>query len=469
MNFGASQMRRMKGNILGWQRWWCILLLFGNGLTKNNGSITSSAFIISPTQSRNGFNILSIVQQHPKTSNTHLYYKDPKLELLPSLPILDKQNRSAPTPALVRSKNKDNKYKDNQDDSSWFVWLARLRIHKKKLKARRRNHEKNARSNNSLYPYTYNAQEEMESRQLSVWVNAQVHKYNLSHLDDEYTKGPHNQLDTNTLRHINLLLKELPELHEILPTTVSTMQFKTNNNDEKVRIRNKGPGTRSIVWNHYYEELIQYKHQHGHTRVPQQYAPNKKLGDWVSRQRLLYGSIVLSKDLDAFLQDTTDSNDFDGMKLKSNNSYRFKNKQLAQLRIQKLLDIEFDFQKQSTSPTSKVTWDIRYNELLNFVKENGHCNVPFQYQENPKLGYWANLQRKNYKGLKLNKLDPNLSYRRFKALEQIGFQWGDESKDDLWQGRYEELCDYYKAHGNCNGMYCSCISPPANNMIYYYD
>jgi hypothetical protein len=36
-------------------------------------------------------------------------------------------------------------------------------------------------------------------------------------------------------------------------------------------------------------------------------------------------------------------------------------------------------------------------ELLNFEREHGHCNVPQKYSLNPSLGAWVAQQRRRYK------------------------------------------------------------------------
>ena len=40
-----------------------------------------------------------------------------------------------------------------------------------------------------------------------------------------------------------------------------------------------------LKWQDKYQELIKFKKKYGHTKVPQYFEENKKLGDWVSKQR----------------------------------------------------------------------------------------------------------------------------------------------------------------------------------------
>jgi hypothetical protein len=77
---------------------------------------------------------------------------------------------------------------------------------------------------------------------------------------------------------------------------------------------------------------------------------------------------------------------------------------------------------KSTAQLHMKTWNIRYNELLQFKEENGHCLVPQHYPPNPKLGLWVMAQRRYYKltldeGKQLSKQH----LHRTRILEDIGF------------------------------------------------
>jgi len=45
------------------------------------------------------------------------------------------------------------------------------------------------------------------------------------------------------------------------------------------------PGIQDRTWNAQFQALIEFKEQHGHCLVPQNYPPNPKLGLWVMAQR----------------------------------------------------------------------------------------------------------------------------------------------------------------------------------------
>lgn len=55
-------------------------------------------------------------------------------------------------------------------------------------------------------------------------------------------------------------------------------------------------------------------------------------------------------------------------------------------------------------------------ELLNFQRDHGHCNVPQKYSHNPSLGAWVAQQRRRYK-------HGTLSAKRILMMEQAGVEW----------------------------------------------
>ncbi|MBM2813699.1 MAG: box helicase [Ignavibacteria bacterium] len=59
-------------------------------------------------------------------------------------------------------------------------------------------------------------------------------------------------------------------------------------------------------------------------------------------------------------------------------------------------------------------WNNRFEELIQFKKEFGHCNVPYRYKKNPELSSWVSNQRTYF---------AKLSDERIKMLNEIGFKW----------------------------------------------
>ena len=122
-------------------------------------------------------------------------------------------------------------------------------------------------------------------------------------------------------------------------------------------------------WNTRFNELIEYKAEHGDCNVPQRQG---QLGKWVSHQRVTY------------LADS-----------------------LAQDRIDRLSSIGFDWRLK------EGCWDTQLQELVRYQAKHGDCNVP---QRQGQLGLWILTQRRVYRKGKL-------SQDRIDRLNGIGFDW----------------------------------------------
>ena len=108
-------------------------------------------------------------------------------------------------------------------------------------------------------------------------------------------------------------------------------------------------------------------------------------------------------------------------------------------------------------------WTKHYDELQEFKKEHGHCNVPARYAKNRRLGIWVSAQRQQYKQqmqsaapVEANSRGTPLTKERIELLNDLGFTWTIRSRDSLgesWNQRLQELREYRAVHGNCLGMY----------------
>jgi hypothetical protein len=93
-------------------------------------------------------------------------------------------------------------------------------------------------------------------------------------------------------------------------------------------------------------------------------------------------------------------------------------------------------------------WLRRYDELVAFKRQCGHCNVPQKFQENKPLGIWVKNQRKQYRLLCKGE-SSHMTVERIDALEKVGFEWGLNNLSS-WQTRYDELIAFKQQHGHCN-------------------
>ena len=65
---------------------------------------------------------------------------------------------------------------------------------------------------------------------------------------------------------------------------------------------------------------------------------------------------------------------------------------------------------------------MRYDELVAFKQQYGHCYVPQKYAQNIPLGGWVSNQRYQY-GLVCKGKPSYMTAERQAALEEIGFDW----------------------------------------------
>ena len=100
-----------------------------------------------------------------------------------------------------------------------------------------------------------------------------------------------------------------------------------------------------------------------------------------------------------------------------------------------------------------VSWDERYNQLLQFLKKYDgkypHELKSALNSDELDLYHWCNRQRilrKAYIAKKLSKT-MHINDERIARLDEINFLWSVNTLN--WQERYDELKEYYKAYGNC--------------------
>eukprot|EP00591_Stephanopyxis_turris_P005053 CAMPEP_0195514126 /NCGR_PEP_ID=MMETSP0794_2-20130614/5601_1 /TAXON_ID=515487 /ORGANISM="Stephanopyxis turris, Strain CCMP 815" /LENGTH=384 /DNA_ID=CAMNT_0040642295 /DNA_START=179 /DNA_END=1330 /DNA_ORIENTATION=+ len=169
-----------------------------------------------------------------------------------------------------------------------------------------------------------------------------------------------------------------------------------------------------MTWGDRLVQLREYKEKHGDCNVPYKFPKNQQLSKWVQTQREDYKKLI-----------------------EGNSS------SMTEERMKALdgLGFEWSFQQQ-------VDWKVRLKELMEYKENNGHCNVPRRFTENPRLGNWVQQQRDLYKRFNDGK-SSSLTEDRIAALEDLGFEWSIRHPVN-WKVRFEELQQYKVEHGNCN-------------------
>jgi viroplasmin and RNaseH domain-containing protein len=175
-------------------------------------------------------------------------------------------------------------------------------------------------------------------------------------------------------------------------------------------------------WDNFFEDLKQFKAKNGHCIPPVQ--PATKLRQWVDKVRLEY------------------------KKLRAGN-----NSLLTAQRIQNLNDIGFQFERK----VKPRTWEQRFQELISFKENFGHCKVPrlFNQPSYEGLGKWVADQRMKYNYMMQGKKS-NMTQERAQRLTQVGMVWSvfklppkeERAERKPWSHRYQELLKFQKQHGH---------------------
>jgi len=186
--------------------------------------------------------------------------------------------------------------------------------------------------------------------------------------------------------------------------------------EDRIRLLNKIGfkwNTSCDQWDRRYEELVSYVKEFGDTRVPERFTQNPSLGIWVSTQKRNYRKYQ------------------DGHSLCN----------ITKNRILLLNKIGFEW-----NLLSDHQWDMRYEELVSYLKEFGDTRVPQKFTKNPPLGQWVSKQKNNYRKYQEGHSSCGIDENRILLLNSIGFEWN--LQDDQWEGRYKELVSYVKEFGD---------------------
>lgn len=175
------------------------------------------------------------------------------------------------------------------------------------------------------------------------------------------------------------------------------------------------PVNTRTTWDSNFQELVKYKEEHGHVKIPSTYAPNNATYFWIGTQRQAYKKGKLSQE---------------------------RIEKLTELGVDLVIDKPRDRPKGITRPAflDPNEWERCYANLVKYKNENGDCNVP-QREEKDRLGSFVQYMRYYHR---LNKL----SDEQVKKLTDIGFSFS--IIDNRWSEKYDELVAYHEANGDTN-------------------
>jgi len=145
-------------------------------------------------------------------------------------------------------------------------------------------------------------------------------------------------------------------------------------------------------WNEHFKSLQQYKATHGDCHVPHTYPQDILLGRWVKRQRRQYK---------LYLENDSSST-------------------MTPERIVQLDEEGFVWDSHDAA------WITKYNMLLKFRRDHGHCCVPSSSKKTTPyspLATWVKCQRRLFRIKNQGKKKCALTDERVNLLNSIGFAW----------------------------------------------
>lgn len=147
-------------------------------------------------------------------------------------------------------------------------------------------------------------------------------------------------------------------------------------------------------WEYFYQELVEYRHLHGHSNVPQK---ENRLGKWINHQR-----------------------------------YEFKSGQLSHSREDRLNAIEFVWDQRDEA------WENNFIYLKSLTQALTRC--PYKFGDK-NIDEWMNSQRKFYR-------NNTIRQNRFERLESLGFVWN--LWEYTWNEKYQRLKSFYHENKHSN-------------------
>eukprot|EP00526_Cylindrotheca_closterium_P018352 CAMPEP_0113601508 /NCGR_PEP_ID=MMETSP0017_2-20120614/266_1 /TAXON_ID=2856 /ORGANISM="Cylindrotheca closterium" /LENGTH=364 /DNA_ID=CAMNT_0000509805 /DNA_START=24 /DNA_END=1118 /DNA_ORIENTATION=- /assembly_acc=CAM_ASM_000147 len=184
---------------------------------------------------------------------------------------------------------------------------------------------------------------------------------------------------------------------------------------------NQQASSPSVAWKARFDELVEFKKEHHHCNVPQNYGKRKGLGGWVNRQRTAMAKGTLLPEREKLLE-----------------------------------SIDFSWNMKNDA------WDIRYAQLLKYKIEYGNCDVPHGHN-NTELSKWVQKQR-YLATLKKKGTKTNLTDDREQKLNELGFEW--HPSNTSWDNQYKKLCEYKAKHGNCHVPRPYPADPKLSNWVF---
>ena len=214
---------------------------------------------------------------------------------------------------------------------------------------------------------------------------------------------------------------------------------------------NKGHSSHKEAWDHHFQNLLEFKRQHGHCRVPDRYPENPALAGWVRRQRCDYQQHELQvqqqlqRQGQQHLYSPTTGSLSSSSSINSSSMYQGSetHASVRSARREALLEVGFDFDPQKTK------WEDKFAQLIEYQLEHGHCKPTPRDEDSMQLrqlAHWVKAQRRHYNLFVQGKSSP-MTRERIERLNSINFVWNprlvQQQQQQQQQSEQQKQRSYY--------------------------
>jgi hypothetical protein len=223
------------------------------------------------------------------------------------------------------------------------------------------------------------------------------------------------------------------------------------------------------VWSENFQKIKTFYEEKGHLTLPRTDPECSRLSNWLTYQRHVatslrkdqlellesvdYKTVPIHRDRDDIkwevkynqLKQIYEETDGDKMKFKERAMVAWISKQKQLLTLGKLdpsrqerltklgIDLSYACRRKFKSKKREEKWQSQFDNLKDYHRIKGDCNVPKCWKGGHSLGIWICAQQRQYAMTKTGEADLNPD--RIQKLEQLGFVWSVNDASKRKNGR----------------------------------
>eukprot|EP00804_Cyclotella_cryptica_P027031 CCRYP_013671-RA/>CCRYP_013671-RA protein AED:0.05 eAED:0.05 QI:161/0.66/0.5/1/1/1/4/672/562 len=238
----------------------------------------------------------------------------------------------------------------------------------------------------------------------------------------------------------------VPFLEEGLVTQLERMEQEAAKNQvddgdgSMLKKRRTIPG--ELDFDEMFGRLVRFREIYGHVNVSHRYKGDIQLAQWVSNLRSKKKAWI-RKQQEELDEQLTAADENDGETPKK--ECRGRRQYLDQEKVDKLDSVGFTWSFERNGKS----WEERFQDLIAFRREHGHCRVPRKEALYPVVVAFAFKVHKQRRQYKLK--DKSFMKYRYNALREAGFDFRPRNVDVVpWNAGFEELVAFGRLNGHYN-------------------